>query len=321
MGRCVKGWIVLVFLSFIFVGCGHKTPPIPPRSIMPRPVDVKEVRVRPNGVYLFFKLPTKYVKKGPINMGVFYKVERCEGTSCSVVATGRDDPGSNVVVRDARVKEGIFYHYVIRPQAEARGIPVDVPVKIGPFPDPPENLKGEAFQGRVELSWVGEPPFSLYRRVTVEEFSLTPLAVVQGLEYTDETVDNGVTYHYVVRAWRKKGLLVVESAPSQEVVATPMDTQPPPVPQGVAIHYRAGAVYIAWNPVSADDLAGYYLYRRSKGKEWRRVTKEAIPQPLYVDRDVVPGVTYEYRVSSVDHLGNISRPSRPVKIKIPKEGR
>ena len=320
MGRHIKrGVVFLLFLS-VLVGCGHKTPPIPPRSIMPRPVKVEEVRVRPHGVYLFFTLPTKYVKKGPINMGVFYRVERCEGTSCSVVASGRDDPGSKVVVEDTGVKEGAFYRYVIRPQAGARGIPVDVPVKIGPFPPPPGDVKAEGFQSRVELSWKGEPPFSLYRRVTVEEFPMEPLAVVRGGSYTDKSVDNGVTYHYVVRAWRKKGLLVVESAPSQEVVATPMDTQPPPVPRGLAAHYRAGAVYIAWNPVSAEDLAGYFLYRRVKGGKWEQLTKEALPQPLYVDRDVAPGGVYEYRVSSVDQLGNTSQPSQTVRIKIPKGG-
>jgi len=320
MGKIVRGCVVFILL-FALAGCGHKTPPIPPRSIMPRPVDVKEVRVRPKVIYLSFTLPTKYVKKGPINMGVFYKVERCEGTHCSLVSSGRDDPGSLVVVKDTKIHEGVLYRYVIRPQAGARGIPVDVPIKVGPFPSPPTDLRAEGFQGRVDVSWKGAPPFALYRRVTVGEFSLKPLAIVEGLKYEDRSVDNGVTYHYVVRAWRKKGLLVVESAASQEAVATPMDTQPPPVPQGVALHYRSGAVYIAWDPVSADDLAGYFLYRRTKGGKWTQVTKAALAQPLYVDRGVRPGMTYEYRVSSVDQLGNISRPSGVVRITVPKEGK
>ena len=320
MGRVVKGGLAVFFL-FLVVGCGHKTPPIPPRTLMPRPVDVKEVRVRPDGVYLLFTLPSRYVRRGSIDTGIYYRVDRCVGSHCSSVASGREDPGSLVVVRDPDAEEGMFYHYVIRPRVEAKGIPVDVPVKIGPFPSPPRDLKVEAFQGKVVLSWRGEGRFAVYRRVTVGEYSLRPLGVIVGDGYEDLYVDNGVTYHYVVRKWEKKGILVVESAPSKEVVATPMDLEPPPTPQGLTAHYREGALYIAWDPVNAKDLAGYYLYRRVQGGEWSPVVKEALYQPLYVDRDVSPGVNYEYKVVSVDQAGNISEPSPLIKIRIPAEGR
>jgi len=318
MGRVAKRGVIPLILLFL-VGCGHKAPPIPPRTLMPRPVDVREVRVRPHGVYLFFKLPTRYVKRGTIKVGVFYQVERCMGSHCSVVATGREDPGSTVVVKDAGAREGMFYRYVIRPQVEARGIPVDVPVRVGPFPRPPTGIRAEAFQGRVDILWKGEGDFAVYRRVTVEEYPMRPLAVVHTQGYQDRSVENGVTYHYVVRTWKKRGLLVVESAPSREVVATPMDIEPPPTPQGLSAYYRAGAVYIAWDPVRARDLAGYYLYRRIEGGEWALVTKEALTQPLYVDRNLSPGEVYQYRVASVDQSGNISKPSGVVIIKTPKE--
>ncbi len=320
MGRIVKGGLVVLFL-FLMGGCGHKTPPIPPRTLMPRPVDVKEVRVRPSGVYLVFTLPSKYVRRGRISTGVYYRVDRCMGSHCTSVAGGREAPGSLVVVKDPHAEEGMFYHYVIRPRVEARGVPVDVPVKIGPFPSPPQGLRADAFQGKVVLAWERGGRFVVYRRVAVEDYPLKPLAVVDGGGYEDLSVDNGVTYHYVVRRWKKKGLLVVESAPSREVVVTPMDTEPPPTPQGLTAHYRGGVVYIAWDPVSAGDLAGYYLYRRVEGGEWTPVTREVLYQPLYVDRKVSPGMTCEYRVVSIDQSGNMSEPSTVVRIKIPAGGR
>ncbi len=318
MGRSVKGYLsILLFVFLLLLGCGHKTPPVPPRSYMPRPVEIKEIKERPDGVYLTFLLPRKLVRRGKIETGVFYKVERCIGERCVLVAEDRGDPGSLVTVVDRGAREGMFYQYVVRPKVLAWGIPMEASVKVGPWPSPPLQVSAKGFQDKVMLYWKGKGTFSLYRRVGKGKYSIMPLAVVRGNVFKDGDVENGVTYFYVMRGVRQKGILAVEGYPSTEVSATPMDTVPPPVPKGLSLYYRKGAVYIAWEPVYAKDLAGYYLYRRKAGGEWKRVVKECIMQPTYVDGTVKHGQRYEYRVASVDLVGNVSAPSKAVAIQVP----
>lgn len=321
MGRTAKGCIgLLFFIVTALWGCGHKTPPIPPRSYMPRPVELREIRVRPEGVYLTFRLPKKYVKKGEITSGVFYRVERCTGDRCIAVVEDRGDPGSLVTVRDKGAQEGMFYQYIVKPKALAWGVPAEVSVKVGPWPPRLLNVKAKALQDRVLVTWKGEGSFFIYRRPEKGEYGLVPLALVRGGTYEDRDVENGVTYYYVLRGVRKKGILVVEGPPSKEVSATPRDTVPPPTPQGLSANYRKGAVYLAWDPVSAKDLAGYHVYKKVSGGHWVLVVKEVLPRPTYVDEDIKKGQEYEYRVVAVDMAGNESSPSQVVFIKIPVKG-
>ena len=298
-------------------GCGHKTPPIPPRSYMPRPVEFKEIRVRPEGVYLTFCLPKRYVKRGKITSDVFYRVDRCTGDRCITVVEDRGDPGALVTVRDKGAEEGMFYQYIVKPKVLAWGIPSEASVKVGPWPSPPLDVRAKALQDRVLVSWKGKGPFSLYRRPKKGEYGLAPLALVRGGKYEDRDVENGVTYYYVMRGVKEKGILIVEGPPSKEVTATPRDTVPPPAPQGLSVHYRKGVVYLAWDPVSAEDLAGYRVYRRVPNGPWVPVVKEVLPRPTYLDEKIKKGQEYEYKVVAVDIWGNVSSPSQVVSIKIP----
>ena len=318
MGR-VAGITLVSVCVLLFLGCGHKTAPVVPRTLVPRPVEVRQVRVRPEGIYLTFVLPTKYVKKGKIHVGVVYVVDRCLGRHCTKVAQDRVEPGEKVVVYDPDVREGMFYRYNIRAKAEAKGIPLELRVTVGPFSPPPQKVRAESFQSRVVVAWTdgGDGPFYLYRRFRGETYRLKPLAVVTGDRYEDLRVENGTTYYYVVRRAHPKGKLIIESKASMEVSATPKDINPPPTPLGFTAHYRKAAVYLAWDPVVVPDLAGYYVYRKRLGGEWVLLMREALSNCIYVDRDFKKGVSYLYRVAAVDKSGNVSIPSEAVKISIP----
>ena len=319
MGKNVKVAFLVSVCMLVLLGCGHKTAPVVPRTLVPRPVKVLQVRVRPEGVYVVFGTPTKYVKKGKIHVGVVYVVDRCLGRHCTKVAQHRVEPGEKVIVFDPDAQEGMFYRYSIRVKAEAKGVPVDLPVTVGPFPPPPLQVKAESFQSKVVVVWSneGEGPFYLYRRFQGGRYRLKPLAVVMGNRYEDFMVENGTTYYYVVRRARTKGKLIVESKASDEVGATPKDTYPPPTPVGFTVHYRGEAVYLAWDPVVVPDLAGYYVYRKELGGEWTLLMREALSNCIYVDHDLRKGLSYFYKVSAVDKSGNISMPSEVVKISIP----
>lgn len=86
------------------------------------------------------------------------------------------------------------------------------------------------------------------------------------------------------------------------------DDQPPAVPTGVASITGDEWVYLYWNPVIEEDLAGYGVYRsleefglyqRIGDVEWDEPTE-------FYDYDVTNGVTYYYAVDSYDLSGNES---------------
>ncbi len=93
--------------------------------------------------------------------------------------------------------------------------------------------------------------------------------------------------------------------------ATPDET-PPAVVSGLSATAGATEVKLSWSPVSDEDLAGYNVDRSSGGDyvEIARLVEDA----AYVDRTVVAGTSYSYRIRSEDNSAqmNVSEPSTSV---------
>ncbi|OGP69448.1 MAG: hypothetical protein A2Y80_00590 [Deltaproteobacteria bacterium RBG_13_58_19] len=69
-------------------------------------------------------------------------------------------------------------------------------------------------------------------------------------------------------------------------------------------------VGLAWSPVTQlangsplRDLEGYYLYRRARGEDWRRLTPEAVKDSAFQDVAAANDVEYTYKVRAVRRLG------------------
>ena len=90
------------------------------------------------------------------------------------------------------------------------------------------------------------------------------------------------------------------------VVPVTVDTTPPAVPTGVAATLLDPFdARISWTPVTAPDLAGYFVYRDSA-----RLNGQPVAGATYDDPELPEG-TYDYRVSAIDLAGNESEPSVP----------
>lgn len=104
-------------------------------------------------------------------------------------------------------------------------------------PAPPANLQATPGDTRVELRWEAVNGASSYsvKRSTSSGGPYTTLASgLTGTTYVDTTVSNGIAFYYVVTALNSAG----ESAPSNEVSATPQ--APPPPPAGENLLRNAG---------------------------------------------------------------------------------
>ncbi|MFB6232130.1 MAG: T9SS type A sorting domain-containing protein [Salinibacter sp.] len=90
----------------------------------------------------------------------------------------------------------------------------------------------------------------------------------------------------------------------------------PPEPSGLQETIGDEQVELDWNPVSADDLAGYNVYRApfifSEVNKAVKLNKSLIGSTSYTDSGLLRGTKYFYRVTAVDDDGNESNPSSEV---------
>ena len=91
------------------------------------------------------------------------------------------------------------------------------------------------------------------------------------------------------------------------------DTAPPPVPMNLRVtRWGADHIALAWNPVAADDLYAYDLYRQGEGEATAAFLARVLsPTVTYTDTAVVTGRFYTYTVRALDTSFNRSGFSNP----------
>ena len=184
---------------------------------------------------------------------------------------------------------------------------VTEPPPVDPPPAVPTGLATAAGNGQVDLSWEAVPDADFFEYVVYQlgngvwvEVGRTPAEsfLIGGLI-------NDVTYTFAVSAVDASGN---ESELSPSVTARPEapDTTPPAVPAGLLATPGNESVTLAWDAVSAPDLARYRVHVRESGSaEWTRVEQVSAGTSLTV-RGLTNFTVYEFAVSAVDQVGNES---------------
>src|SRR5437879_12864433 len=183
------------------------------------------------------------------------------------------------------------------------------PLLLPTLPSAPQNLQAVAGDGQVTLTW--DPPsddggapillYTIYRGNSSggESFLITvPLVTT----YIDLTVSNGVLYFYQVSATNAVG----EGPRSNEASATPNPPATAPgAPQGLGATAGDATIALAWSPPGADGgspITNYRIYRGSaSGGE--SVRTEIGNVLVYSDTGLANGITYYYKVSAVNAVG------------------
>jgi hypothetical protein len=215
----------------------------------------------------------------------------------------------------------------------------------GPAPAPVDGLSGELTRDGVELRWHPEAAGGTVEldRTLLDPAKPAPQAkAVKGsmpaalsgagkepaeMRFragdsdaggtVDRTVAIGHSYRYtvqrVVQVQAGGQTLEARSIPSAELQFAVRDVFPPSVPQGlVAVPAMAGAtpaIELAWDADVEPRVAGYRVYRREDGSDWKRIGPDLVTEAAYSDSAVTAGRKYWYRVTAVSTAGNESAPS------------
>ena len=322
----VRIWLPVVVLGLLLIGCGKKSPPVPYDAVLPPPILDLETRVREGRLFVRWSMPEvpdKSEKAAVREFRLLRGESSLEGEWCEecpdrlevfdVLRLDRRDNFSlhdgRVVYEDKRVSYGRRYVYRVI-SISARGYESKpsnrVFVEWDAPPPAPDGVEGSGEDSAAVLHW--EPVketegYRIYRKQEGGQFGTEPVGEVGSQEhfYRDTDLVNGVIYRYVVRSLKRIGPTMLEGFGSAEVSVKPRDLRAPAAPKGLmAIPVEAG-VELSWQRNTEPDVLGYLVYRRIQGRgDYGQLNTAPLQSPVYVDRTVVVGASYEYVVTAVD---------------------
>ena len=185
-----------------------------------------------------------------------------------------------------------------------------------PPPEPPTGLSATPRAEGIEIAWdpgteaAGLAGFHVYRRLATERGFGPPLRLAGPAQtsFLDRDARYGQRTIYAVTAVAQRRPLI-ESAIAASREVDYRDIFAPAPPTGLVALADEGTIRLVWNESRAPDLAGYRLSRSGGDGPWQPLTPEPVTRVEYIDRAVEPGLTYRYRLTAVDALGNESDPA------------
>jgi len=199
-----------------------------------------------------------------------------------------------------------YYHITARngrgwsaPSNEVEATPLGLP-------DPPTDLEVRAGDGFVIVSWIaplddgGTPVvnYHVFRSSGTSDPQL--LFTTNKITINDTEVTNGEVYFYSVSALTAIG----GSIRSDEISATPLGLPDPPTE--FSLEAGDGTIGVSWGPPEDDGgtpVTGYVLQKSTDGQNFELLSELAPEVFFHSDKDVENGVTYHYRMLSVNELG------------------
>ena len=167
----------------------------------------------------------------------------------------------------------------------------------------PEAIAATDAPDAIHLEWhAAAPEFRVFRRLA-DEVNWNQIGTSARPSYTDNTIEYGKTYQYMVQSIEKTGTTYAESEPSGAASFKPTDKFAPAVPAGLTAVPGTRSIELVWDRNTEKDLAGYRVYRGGQ------LIATGLTAPAYSDRDARQGVKYEYQVSALDNAGNESAKS------------
>lgn len=216
--------------------------------------------------------------------------------------------------------EGGSYRYVLYSSSTSKkysdtvSIVIDIPV-VTP-PEVPRGLRAVNDNGfRVTLNWSGVSSlnlekYALFRKMEGEEdFRKIREVPLTTRFFRDEDVESGNTYVYAVQAIDVAGN---ESAFSEPASLFFRNYSPPRQVRNIQAMVTDEGVQLQWERVTADDFAGYKVYRATIPTGVYEPLHDGLIEATRFTDEVGDAGSW-YRVRAVDTSGNESRPGNPVR--------
>jgi hypothetical protein len=318
---------VLLFLG----GCGHKTLPVPPQTVVPQPIVDLVYIIDDNGLELSWSFPVKTVGGSAIEDISSFDLYRAEiplDEYCSNCPIPFADPievtgGATVDGEQRRranyrfpeLKSGYKYFFKVTSRTSWLAASPDSNIITFVRLEPaaaPQGLMASSGDRRIALKWQpvvsladGSPleypiKYQVFRSDGGKDF-VTLGEAQEETGFVDRQVRNGQKYFYAVQSMLLYQDELVAGDRSEEVSAMSVDLTPPSPPSGVTAIRTGVGIKIFWDKSDAEDLGGYRVYRRAANTDSYQLLGKVEPEyTLYDDRSVDGSVRYYYAVTAID---------------------
>ncbi len=192
-------------------------------------------------------------------------------------------------------------------------------------PDPPSKIEGLIEEdGTVQIAWEHSTAKDLagywlyFANDSTDEFTPVNTQLLSENFYTYK-IQEKILNEYIFYFVRSEDNTYHKSLPTEMLTLKRPDKVPPVKPQIVEVIENDGSLLVNWNPSSSEDVTNYHIYRKVFGKpDWEQInTISATEESKYLDEEIKPEVTYEYRVQAEDDVGLLSDFPMPKKGRIP----
>lgn len=291
---CRISLILLAFLA-LFSGCGKKTLPVPPQTVLPIAITDLGYSLDEQGIKLSWSRPgfsetgahLKRVEDFELLKAAYPAANFCEGcplvynTTISVTSPvpqkfGHSDP--TVTWHDQDLRPGYRYFYKVRSKAGWQVISKDSNVVSFTWNTPlapPTALNVIPGDRRLTINWqapVSETAlpeslaYSVFRSTDSEHFAMV-LEKTTETSFTDLKAENGIRYYYQVKAFRLSEGSSLPGKGSQVVSGISKDMTPPSPPLNISRIKTDTGIKLFWSMAPDKDLIGYRIYRRLASTE------------------------------------------------------
>jgi hypothetical protein len=329
--RVFFGLPAALILLLALGGCGFKTLPVAPQTVVPTAITDLRYELSEKGVTLFWSYPIETISGDDLTEianFVLYRAVMPADSYCDtcpipfgkpIALPGGALPGEGrktATYEATLLRPGNLYFFKVRSTTgwlaeSADSNLVSFIWQIPPMA--PTDLTVEVKDSAVVMNWqpvtahidgtsVTEPVrYQVSRSLGGASFENIGEAVVD-TEFTDTSVSNGRKYFYRVQAVTVYDKGTVGGGFSESIAATPVDQTPPAPPADVKAVHTASGIKIFWNSVQDNDLKGYRIYRRLPGNSVPVKVGEVSAQFTLYDDQSAPenAVRLFYSVSSID---------------------
>lgn len=228
----------------------------------------------------------------PVEDALSYKVYRAASKSGSFSSIG--STGANKLT-DTSAISGKTYYYKVKAIAEDSDANSPFSsVESGTYKLPqPEIELDTTGAGKVKISWKavsGAQSYDLYRSTDGENWKM--IKNVTGTDYTNSSVETGITYYYRLQAVASKEAANSALSEAKSIIG-------PLAAPAISLKNDSdtGKIIVSW--ASVEGATGYEIYRSSsKSGTYKQIGSS--DSDSFTDASAVGGKTYFYKVSAYD---------------------
>lgn len=353
-----KAAIALITLVLLTSACGKRLPPLPPLEKVSQRVTIAGFQ-RGRGVILSWQMPARNAAAGNTQNIDRVDIYRLAEPSDSPLSLTEDEFYSrSVLIKTLPVTAADFalkrlsytdylefenqparLRYAIRfVNSEGQKATFSNFFVVSPTPKiagSPARLAAALTQESITLSWSppetnidGSKPanilgYNIYRSAAENEAArLLNEAPVTGSNFEDKFFNFDQNYSYFVRAVSGGANgEPLESAESNIVDLTPVDTFAPSAPGSITVAATPNTISIFFAVNPEKDVVGYLIHRSTDPNlaidRWSLLTSEPLKTNTFEDDGVESGKTYYYYLKAVDSKNNRSAASEVVSETVP----